>query len=98
MKNVHDTPVEEIGAVPHPPSLFAPFTGAGNLFLIKYKINIIIEIERFFLVVTRQDFPSAPERAFLLHGILSPEECDFYVKSTETVGYKSLEKVIRSFY
>ncbi len=44
-------------------------------------------------LVSRQDLPSAPERAFILHGVLSKEECDAYVIATEAAGYRSLEKV-----
>ncbi len=46
-----------------------------------------------YFAVTRQDLPALPERAFLLHGLLSKEECAYYIKATQTAGYRSLEDV-----
>ena len=40
--------------------------------------------------ITRQDLNVRGARCFLLHSLLSPEECRHYIEDTERIGYSDL--------
>ena len=40
--------------------------------------------------VTREDLNMRGARCFLLHSLLSPEECRHYIEDTERIGYSDL--------
>jgi hypothetical protein len=46
----------------------------------------------------RENIDLPGSRCFLLHGLLTPEECAFYVEETERVGYSTLSDLFKSEY
>ena len=40
--------------------------------------------------ISREDMKVSGARCFLLHSLLSPEECQHYIKDTERIGYSDL--------
>lgn len=40
--------------------------------------------------ITREDLDVRGSRCFLLHSLLTPEECRHYIKDTERIGYSDL--------
>ena len=48
--------------------------------------------------ITREDVSLPGSRCFLLHGLLTAEECRFYVDETERVGYSSLANLFETEY
>ena len=43
--------------------------------------------------ISRKDLKVPGSRCFLLHGLLTLEECNFYIRETERVGYSDLSGV-----
>ena len=48
--------------------------------------------------VSREDLPVPGSRCFLLHNLLTPEECLHYIEETERVGYSDLSQLFSSNY
>ena len=47
---------------------------------------------------TREELNVPGARCFLLHGLLTPKECDYYIKETERIGYSDLSGLFRPEY
>ena len=47
---------------------------------------------------TRQDLNVPGSRCFLLHGLLTPEECRHYIRETEKIGYSDLSDLFPAAY
>ena len=48
--------------------------------------------------ITRQDLNVPGSRCFLLHGLLTPEECRHYISETEKIGYSDLSDLFPAVY
>lgn len=50
------------------------------------------------LPIVRKDvFPGGKKECFLLYNLLSPEECEHYIKETEKIGYRGLSSYTKSY-
>ena len=76
----------------HPKVTVRPMltTSQKNFRDVQHPSSILSPNSTLSPAITRDDLMVRGARCFLLHSLLSPEECQHYIKDTERIGYTDL--------